>query len=105
MLTTIVMLHRALQSNTETASLKQSAPSRHRTLRSPSHPGSDNCAAIILISVDQIVEDGHTVTFSKTQTIITDEEGCYRLRDIRAVFKHSPCLLCILAKKHKEGMA
>jgi hypothetical protein len=34
----------------------------------------DNCAAT-LISVDQIVEDGHTVTFSKTQTIITDEEG------------------------------
>ena len=32
----------------------------------------DNCAAS-LISVDQIVEDGHTVTFSKTQTIITDE--------------------------------
>ena len=34
----------------------------------------DNCAAT-LISVDQIVEDGHTVTFSKIQTIITDEEG------------------------------
>jgi hypothetical protein len=33
----------------------------------------DNCAAT-LISVDQIVEDGHTVTFSKTQTIITDED-------------------------------
>ncbi len=39
----------------------------------------DNCAAT-LISVDQIVEDGHTVTFSKTQTIITDEEGRYRLQ-------------------------
>ena len=34
----------------------------------------DNCAAT-LIRVDQIVEDKHTVTFSKTQTIITDEEG------------------------------
>jgi hypothetical protein len=32
----------------------------------------DNCAAT-LISVDQIVEDRHTVTFSKAQTIITDE--------------------------------
>ena len=40
---------------------------------------TDNCAAT-LISVDQIVEDGHTVTFSKTQTIITDEEGRYRLQ-------------------------
>ena len=39
----------------------------------------DNCAAT-LISVDQIIEDGHTVTFSKTQTIITNEEGCYRLQ-------------------------
>ncbi len=43
----------------------------------------DNCAAT-LISVDQIVEDGHTVTFSKTQTIITDEEGRYRLQNNRA---------------------
>ena len=43
----------------------------------------DNCAAI-LISVDQIVEDRHTVTFSKTQTIITDEEGRYRLQYDRA---------------------
>ena len=43
----------------------------------------DNCAAT-LISVDQIVEDGHTVIFSKTQTIITDEEGSYRLRYDRA---------------------
>jgi hypothetical protein len=43
----------------------------------------DNCAAT-LISVDQIVEDGHTVTFSKTQTIITDEEGRYRLQYDRA---------------------
>ena len=25
--------------------------------------------------------------------------------DIRAVFKHSPCLICILVKKRKEGMA
>ncbi len=39
----------------------------------------DNCAAT-LISVDQIVEDGHTVIFSKTQTIITDEEGRYKLQ-------------------------
>ena len=28
------------------------------------------------------------------------------VRDIRAVFKHSPpCLICVLAKKRKEGMA
>ena len=38
----------------------------------------ENCAAT-LISVDQIVEDGHSVTFSKTQMIIMEEEGCYRL--------------------------
>jgi hypothetical protein len=24
---------------------------------------------------------------------------------VRAVFKHSPCLICVLAKKYKEGMA
>jgi hypothetical protein len=36
------------------------------------------------MSVDQIVEDGHTVTFFKTQTIITDEEGRYRLQYDRA---------------------
>ena len=35
-------------------------------------------------SVDQIVEDGHSVTFSKTQTIITDEEGRYKLQYGRA---------------------
>ena len=40
---------------------------------------TDNCAAT-LISVDQIVEVGHTVTFSKTPTIITDEEGRYSPR-------------------------
>ena len=38
----------------------------------------DNCAAT-LISVDQIVEDGHTVAFTRTHTIITDEEGRYTL--------------------------
>ena len=27
------------------------------------------------------------------------------VRDIRTVFKHSPCLICVLAKKRKEGMA
>ena len=27
------------------------------------------------------------------------------VRDNRAVFKHSPCLICVLAKKCKEGMA
>jgi hypothetical protein len=43
----------------------------------------DNCAAT-LISVVQIVEDGHTVTFSKTQTIITDKEGRYKLQYDRA---------------------
>ena len=34
--------------------------------------------------MDQIVEDGHTVKFSKTQTIITDEEGRYKLQYDRA---------------------
>jgi hypothetical protein len=43
----------------------------------------DNCTAT-LISVDQIVEDGHTVSFSKTHTIIEDEEGRYSLRYPRA---------------------
>ena len=28
-----------------------------------------------------------------------------KVRDIRSVFKQSPCLICILAKKRKEGMA
>ena len=27
------------------------------------------------------------------------------VKDIRSVFKHSPCLTCVLAKKRKEGMA
>jgi hypothetical protein len=27
------------------------------------------------------------------------------VRDIRAVFKHSQCLICVLAKKRKESMA
>ena len=27
------------------------------------------------------------------------------VRNIRTVFKHSPCLICALAKKRKEGMA
>ena len=27
------------------------------------------------------------------------------VKDIRSVFKRSPCLLCVLAKKRKEGMA
>ncbi len=44
----------------------------------------DNCVVATLISVDQIVEKGHTVTFSKNQTIITDEEGCFRLQYNRA---------------------
>jgi hypothetical protein len=38
----------------------------------------DNCAAT-LISVDQIVQDGHTVTFSATETIIADDCNRYRL--------------------------
>jgi hypothetical protein len=38
----------------------------------------DNCSAS-LISVDQIVQDGHTVTFSATETIITDDSNRYRL--------------------------
>ena len=27
------------------------------------------------------------------------------VREIRSVFRHSPCLICILVKKRKEGMA
>ena len=39
----------------------------------------DNCSTS-LISVDQIVADGHTVTFSSaTETIITDDNHRYRL--------------------------
>ena len=38
----------------------------------------DNCSTS-LISVDQIVADGHTVTFSATETIITDDNNRYRL--------------------------
>jgi hypothetical protein len=38
----------------------------------------DNCSAS-LISVDQIVADGHTVTFSATETIITDDNDRYHL--------------------------
>ena len=38
----------------------------------------DNCSTS-LISVDQIVADGHTVTFSTTETIITDDNDRYRL--------------------------
>eukprot|EP01036_Dinobryon_divergens_P035124 gene35124-biopygen27765 len=142
----------------------------------------DNCAAT-LISVDQIVQDGHTVTFSATETIITDDCNRYQLayprvqdsrewssqkrtraqpprvllthirsgrlhelartkrrrvlrlhkrmihapedimcyavqgerplwkntnvtpKDIRQVFRLSPCLTCVLAKKRKKGMA
>ena len=39
----------------------------------------NNCAAT-LISVDQIIEDEHTVSFSKTHTIVTNKEGRYRLK-------------------------
>ena len=38
----------------------------------------DNCQAS-LISVDQIVQDGHTVTFSATETIIADDKNRYSL--------------------------
>jgi len=38
----------------------------------------DNCTST-LISVDQIVKDGHTVTFSETHTIIEDNNNRYRL--------------------------
>jgi hypothetical protein len=38
----------------------------------------DNCSTS-LIGVDQIVADGHTVTFSATKTIITDDNNSYRL--------------------------
>ena len=37
-----------------------------------------NCSTS-LISVDQIVADGHTATFSATETIITDDNDRYRL--------------------------
>jgi hypothetical protein len=43
---------------------------------------SDNCSTC-LISVDQIVADGHTVTFSATETIITDDNDRYRLINSR----------------------
>jgi hypothetical protein len=38
----------------------------------------DNCSTS-LISVDQIVEDGHTVTFTKNETVIADEVNRYSL--------------------------
>ena len=38
----------------------------------------NNCSTS-LISVDQIVADGYTVTFSATETIITDDNDRYRL--------------------------
>ena len=38
----------------------------------------DNCQAS-LISVDQLVQDGHTVTFSATDITIADAEDRYRL--------------------------
>ena len=38
----------------------------------------DNCSTS-LISVDQLVEDGHTVTFTKTETVIADETDRYSL--------------------------
>ena len=38
----------------------------------------DSCSTS-LISVDQIVADGYTVTFSATETIITDDNDRYRL--------------------------
>ena len=38
----------------------------------------DNCSTS-LISVHQIVADRHTVTFSATETIITDDNDRYRL--------------------------
>ena len=43
----------------------------------------DNCSST-LISVDQIVQDGHTVTFSATHTIIADDLNRYRLEYPRA---------------------
>ena len=63
------MRHQALQSNTGTAIGYYE-----------DQVTQDNCVTS-LISLDQIVEDGHTVTFSKTQTIITDEEGRDRLQN------------------------
>ncbi len=44
----------------------------------------DNCQAS-LISVDQIVQDGHTVTFSATETIIADDRDRYRLAYPRVI--------------------
>ena len=38
----------------------------------------DNCQAS-LISVDQTMQDGHTVTFFATETIIADDRDRYRL--------------------------
>ena len=76
-------LHRALQSNTGTASLNETIERLVDIGHYEVQVTPDNCAAT-LISVDQIVEDGHTVTIYKTQTIITDEEGRYRLQYDRA---------------------
>jgi hypothetical protein len=44
----------------------------------------DNCQAN-LISVDQLVQDGHTVTFSATETIIADDRDRYRLAYPRVI--------------------
>jgi hypothetical protein len=50
----------------------------------------DNCSTS-LISVDQIVEDGHTVTFSATETSISDDNDRYRLTYPRVPNSPSPC--------------
>ena len=82
MLTTTVMLHRVLQfkyGNGKLETIERLVDIGHYEVQVI----PDNCAAT-LISVDQIIEDGHSVTFSKTQTIITNKEGCYRLQYDRA---------------------
>jgi hypothetical protein len=50
----------------------------------------DNCSTS-LISVDQIVADGHTVTFSATETIITDDNDRHRLTYPRVPNGPSQC--------------
>ena len=77
----------------------------------------DNCQAS-LISVNQLVHDEHTVALWYMH--IPEDIMCYytvqgdrpmwkntnvTVKEIRQVFRLSPCLICVLVKKCKEGMA
>ncbi len=67
------MRHQAQQSSTATERSRLVDIGHYEVQITP-----DNCSTS-LISVDQIVADGHTVTFSATETIITDDNDRYRL--------------------------